>query len=133
MFANTGIPKNKLCKAADTLGYHSYRTDASHAEGAFIQKLWQGSVESEEALDRRHYTHLVGMGCSRPHCQECDAVLKRVLGRDYYRVTAAASGESLLVDQSAIDQDHTYANYYIPPGFREVLEAFTNRMLGTLQ
>ena len=129
MFANTGIPKNKLCKAADTLGYHSYRTDASHAEGAFIQKLWQGSVESEEALDRRHYTHLVGMGCSRPHCQECDAVLKRVLGRDYYRVTAAASGESLLVDQSAIDQDHTYANYYIPPGFREVLEAFTNRTI----
>ena len=128
MFANTGIPARKLRQAADDLSYHSYRTDASHAAGAFIQKLWKGSAENEEALDRRHYTHLVGMGCSRPHCQECDAVLKRVLGGDYYWVTAAASGDDILVRQDAVDR-HTYSNYYIPPGFRAVLEAFTNRTM----
>ena len=127
MFANTGIPERKLRKAAGTLDYHSYRTDESHAEGAFIQKLWQDSAKSEAALDRQHYTHLVGMGCSRRHCKECNAVLKRVLGGDYEQVTAAASGDSILVGPSAVDPDKIYSNYYIPSGFREVLEAFTNR------
>ena len=129
MFANTGIPKPELRKAADDLYYHSYKTYASHAEGAFIQKLWQSSAESEEALDRHHYTHLVGMGCSRPHCKECNAVLKCVLGGDYEQVTAAASGDSILVGQSVVDRNKTYSNYYIPTGFRAVLEAFTHRKI----
>jgi hypothetical protein len=69
---------------AQELGYAIKTGYQAHAEGAFLQFLLQRSQQNEE-----RYTHILGMGCSRMHCQECNCLLKLFLGRIYYMFTAA--------------------------------------------
>jgi uncharacterized membrane protein YkoI len=38
---------------------------------------------------KKRYTHLLGVGCSRPHCKECDVLFQVLLGCDYHQFTAA--------------------------------------------
>jgi hypothetical protein len=69
---------------AHELGYDVIQTQQSHAEGQLIQFL----------LDRHQrrpgwYTHIMGMGCSRCHCVECNALLELFLGKDYDKFTAS--------------------------------------------
>ncbi len=38
--------------------------------------------------------HILGIGCSRLHCKECDSLLKLGLGKDYYKFTATMKLEA---------------------------------------
>lgn len=70
-------------KRAYELGYHIIQSEVSHAEGQFLQFLYQRCKSNPG-----YYTHIIGMGRSRRHCLECDALLKLVLGQSYKRLTA---------------------------------------------
>ena len=89
VFHNGG---DKMCasmeKKARELRYGIRTGYQSHAEGAFIQFLLQRDQQNEE-----RYTHILGMGCSRMHCRECDFLLQLFLGTGYHRFTAAAKHE----------------------------------------
>ncbi len=61
-------------KKAQELGYDVIQAEQSHAELQFIQFL----IRREEVRPGL-YTHIMGMGCSRCYCAECDHVLKGLL------------------------------------------------------
>jgi hypothetical protein len=56
----------------------------AHAEAEFIEFLLHRSKQDPE-----RYTHILGMGCSRQHCKECNCLLKLYLGNNYHKFTAA--------------------------------------------
>jgi hypothetical protein len=56
-----------------------------HAEASFLAFLLYRSENKEHA-----YTHVLGMGCSKKHCQACDSLLKLFLGKNYSGITAVA-------------------------------------------
>jgi hypothetical protein len=56
-----------------------------HAEASFLEFLLYRANNEEHA-----YTHVLGMGCSKKHCLECDALLKLFLGSNYKMITSAA-------------------------------------------
>jgi hypothetical protein len=71
---------------AHELGYDVIKAEQAHAEGQLIQFLL-----------RRHqvrpgwYTHIMGMGCSKCHCAECDILFKLFLGEGYHAVTTSVN------------------------------------------
>ena len=79
---------------AKKLGYDEGSMDKEqaqghiHAEVQFLEFLYTRNATQER------YTHLLGMGCSRQHCKECDGVLRLILGNTYRDFTAAADNES---------------------------------------
>jgi hypothetical protein len=79
---NKPMPPDMRKKAVE-LGYDVIKADQSHAEGQFVQFLCD-----RECRHKGLYTHIVGMGCDRQHCDQCDCLLRLVLGTDYYAVTA---------------------------------------------
>jgi hypothetical protein len=70
-------------KAVD-LNYATRTGYQAHAEAEFIQFLLQRMEQNPE-----RYTHILGMGCSRRHCKECDYLMKLFLGAKYHIFTAA--------------------------------------------
>ena len=56
-----------------------------HAEKAFVEYL----IAENNKPDKEKFTHLLGMGCSRQHCKECDTLLRMFLGANYDDFTAA--------------------------------------------
>ena len=64
-------------------------SENKHAEASFLEFLLYRAEKKEHA-----YTHVLGMGCSKKHCQECDALLKLFLGSNYHVATSAAVGSS---------------------------------------
>ncbi|MEO1300870.1 MAG: hypothetical protein AAFU83_01275, partial [Bacteroidota bacterium] len=86
VFHNGGekeLRSGNLVKKAHTLGYHFIQSQQSHAEGQFIQFLYQRWRQHPG-----YYTHIVGMGCSRKHCPECGFLLQLILGNEYREITA---------------------------------------------
>mmetsp|Transcript_23612 Transcript_23612/g.54959 ORF Transcript_23612/g.54959 Transcript_23612/m.54959 type:complete len:394 (-) Transcript_23612:207-1388(-) len=85
--------KNKMLKnmekKATELCYAIKTSYQSHAEVALLQFLIQRSQ-----LSPNRYTHLLGMGCSRKHCKECDCLLRLYLGANYHLCTAAMQEET---------------------------------------
>ncbi len=77
-----------MAKKAQALRYGIRTGLQSHAEGEFVQFLLQRDRQNEE-----RYTHILGMGCSRMHCRECDALFQLFLGKGYHGLTAAAKNE----------------------------------------
>ena len=99
------------------------------------------------------YTHLVGMGCRKPHCAECDCLFRLILGKNYGTIPAAvkACGDPPLVaiihseppseftierklrykvDEGAAAVDSGVSNkFYIPQGERDLIEIHANRAL----
>ena len=69
---------------AHELGYDVIQAEQSHAEGQFLQCLLHRHRKRPGL-----YTHIMGMGCSRCYCVECDHILKACLGGNYYAVTAS--------------------------------------------
>jgi hypothetical protein len=65
-------------------GYDVIQVEQSHAEGQFLQFLLHRHKKRPGL-----YTHIMGMGCSRRHCAECNHILKRVLGSNYHAFTAS--------------------------------------------
>ena len=76
--SNTMEQKAQELKYAIRTGYQA------HAEAEFIQFLLQRMEQNPE-----RYTHILGMGCSRQHCKECDCLMKLFLGTNYHGFTAA--------------------------------------------
>ena len=77
-----------MAKKAQALQYGIRTGLQSHAEGEFVQFLLQRDRQNEE-----RYTHILGMGCSRRHCRECDVLFQLFLGKGYHGFTAAARNE----------------------------------------
>ena len=80
----TMAQKAKALKYAIRTGYQA------HAEAAFIQFLLQREQQNSE-----RYTHILGMGCSRRHCKECDCLMKLFMGQNYHSFTAAMRENTL--------------------------------------
>jgi len=94
-----------LRNKAHALEYDVIQGKQSHAEGQLIQFL----------LDRHRkrpgwYTHILGLGCSRPICAECDHLFKLFLGEDYQQVISSIydrKGE-ITLNKSMIDNHVSY-------------------------
>lgn len=86
----------KVREKAYMLGYDVIQVEQSHAEGQFVQFLL-----------RRHqvrpgwYTHIMGLGCSRRLCVECNHLLKMFLGDHYHPLVASYcdSSQSIVVTE----------------------------------
>ena len=81
----TMAQKSKELKYAIRTGYQA------HAEAEFIQFLLQREQQNSE-----RYTHILGMGCSRRHCKECDSLMKLYLGKQYAQFTAAMHEQAFI-------------------------------------
>jgi hypothetical protein len=82
------IHKSMNEKAA-ALNYATRTGYQAHAEVQFIEFLLHRNKQNPE-----RYTHILGMGCSRQHCKECDCLLKLYLGANYHNFTAAMQKEA---------------------------------------
>jgi hypothetical protein len=78
-----------MCDEAGKLGYATRTGYQAHAEAEFVEFLLHRNKQNPE-----RYTHMLGMGCSRQHCKECDCLLKLYLGADYHKFTAAMKKEA---------------------------------------
>ncbi len=82
---------------ANELMYGIRNAHLAHAEAQFIDFLLyrarqrKDEIEHEKKARHPSYTHILGMGCSRNHCQECDALCKLFLGEGYTAHTSALS------------------------------------------
>jgi hypothetical protein len=74
---------------AVALNYATRTGYQAHAEVEFIEFLLHRNKQNPE-----RYTHILGMGCSRQHCKECDCLLKLYLGAHYHNFTAAMQKEA---------------------------------------
>ena len=79
-----GSLQRTMREKAEELGYDIINAEQAHAEGEFMQFLLK-----REQNDPGRYTHILGMGCSRLHCAECDPLLNQLLGKGYSEFTAA--------------------------------------------
>ena len=93
----TGKIPPSMRKAAEHLTYGVRNAYLAHAEAQFMDfLLYRARQRTDEIIRHQHpkhprYTHILGMGCSRKHCQECDTLLKLFLGTSYYACTSAMS------------------------------------------
>ena len=87
-----GSLQRTMREKAEELGYDIINAEQAHAAGEFMQFLLGRKQESPG-----RYTHILGMGCSRPHCAECDSLLKLFLGQEYNKFTAAMCVASAVV------------------------------------
>lgn len=83
------VMKPSMREKAEELGYDVIKAEQSHAEGQFLQFLLHRSNYPKNSSNARYYTHIVGMGCSRSHCAECDTLLSLLLGNNYHEVTSS--------------------------------------------
>lgn len=133
----------RLRDVARGLHYDVVQAEQSHAEGQLLQFLYKRSIHDS-------YTHIIAVGCSRPHCVECDCVFRLLLGENYQAVTAAVqplddnehprvqkndnidSTDEFTVaksyryqvdkDARAIDKSRTYDNFYIPEELKDLIQ-----------
>lgn len=120
-FCNNDLMPPALRDKAEYKNYHVVRAEQAHAEGEFLQFLWKRQKQSLP-----EYTHIVAMGCSRPHCAECDVLLQLVLGQGYTAISAAIDASNTPVKEAAaVEADKKYANYYIPQGLQSLIETLT--------
>ena len=128
MFANIGLVNPAVRQAAYMRGYQIIKTRAvSHAEAALLRFLAARRASGPNV--QQQYTHLAGMGCSRLHCRECNAIFDLVLGQGYTAVTAAIdSNGNVLTGAAAVNNNELLTRrYYLHGLIQQVLGAFTNR------
>ncbi|OJW69591.1 MAG: hypothetical protein BGO68_04825 [Candidatus Amoebophilus sp. 36-38] len=58
-------------------------SQGSHAEGGLMQFLQERPTR---------YTHIIALGCSKPHCEFCYELLKRFMGVDFKLEDISTSG-----------------------------------------
>lgn len=75
---------------AGELKYHIVNAEQAHAEGEFVQFL----LKRNDKQGAETYTHIIGMGCSKQHCKECNCLLRLFLGDNYYEFTAVVKREN---------------------------------------
>ncbi len=66
---------------------YSLNSYKGHSEAQLMNFLFDDTIPEQ-------YTHILGIGCSRLHCKECDSLLKLGLGKNYNEFTAAMQQES---------------------------------------
>ena len=149
-FSNEVLMPRANRNKATALGYAVIKAGKSHAECQFLQFLYQRQSKSPQL-----YTHLVGMGCSRLHCSECDLLLNQCFGKKYKDITAAISSASVTgsdVQKGSISEgnnnfkidkeikyeialgsgavkDRQTENYYMPPVLQKLIEHLVNLTL----
>jgi hypothetical protein len=90
VFHNGSDKMNPTMKGkAQELDYAVRTGYQAHAEAEFMQFLLQRIQQNSG-----RYTHILGMGCSRPHCKECNCLWKLFLGSNYHKFTAAMKKEA---------------------------------------
>ena len=90
------------------------------------------------------------MGCSRPHCVECDCLFRLILGKNYSKLTAAAEplgnpdvvtsnitankftvvkerDYEILTGTAAVSKKGPSPRFFIPVGLKELIEIHTGR------
>ena len=90
-FSNSELMPRGFLEQAEELDYAVIKAGHAQAEGQFLQFLY----ERQEQYTKL-YTHLVAMGCSRPHCPECHALLNRCFGKEYQDITTAISSTDVV-------------------------------------
>ena len=91
----TNEMQRSMHNKAEELRYGIRRAHLAHAETQFIYFLLYRAKQREEEIrgngeaSHPRYTHVLGMGCSRKHCQECDVLCKLFLGEGYTACTSA--------------------------------------------
>ena len=106
---STGEMQPSMRQKADDLGYGIRNAYLAHAEVQLIDFLTHraqqrdNEVTTTDQATKPRYTHILGMGCSRKHCQECDALCKLFLGKDYAQFTAATEKLSDEASMPAIE------------------------------
>lgn len=80
---------------ANRKNYDVIQAERSHAEGQMIQFLLNNATE---------YTHIVGIGCSRLYCPECDIMFGLLLGSDWKSISSVVFNtfDSIPVNRSII-------------------------------
>lgn len=95
---STGEMQLSMRKKANDMEYGIRNAHLAHAEAQFIDFLRCRAQQHAYDKTKIKYTHILGMGCSRKHCQECNALCKLFLGNNYPVCTAA-------MEQLTINQD----------------------------
>lgn len=128
-----------MAQKAQELNYAIRTGLQAHAEAVFIQFLLQRSEQNEA-----RYTHILGMGCSRRHCKECDCLFNLFLGKQYHLFTAAMKEQpalpvvtnvgggceivsnvqaALVYASNAVNNEGKKSErYYLPPVLREHIQ-----------
>lgn len=109
------MPKS-YSEQAKYLGYDEGSAGRAHVEGQFLDFLYKRNQ------DQARYTHIVGMGCSRPHCAECDCILKLMLGKKYQTITAAAIEKAKSREVTGVDAPLDENNPHVTLTKREKVE-----------
>jgi hypothetical protein len=91
--SNGSLPPSMRNEAAH-LKYEIKSIEPGHAEVNMVDYLTYSARQYlSEGVDSKPknamYTHILGMGCSRKHCQECNALLNLFLGCGFSIFTAA--------------------------------------------
>lgn len=108
-FSNAKNMSPKCRNQAEDLGYAVIKAPQSHAEGQFLQFLYTRARNRPEL-----YTHIVGIGCSRRHCPECDLLLQLSLGKGYKNVSAViSSGEQKITKLDSTEPDPSSNSFTI--------------------
>jgi hypothetical protein len=108
---------------ANELMYGIRNAYLAHAEAQFIDFLLYRARQRDKERDtdqkkKAQYTHILGMGCSRKHCQECDALCKLFLGHEYLSFTAATEklndGQSMPCIEDLTQGRETHLHMTVP-------------------
>ena len=103
--------------------YHVIQAERAHAEGQFLQYLFQNANE---------YTHIVGIGCSRAYCTECDCLLKLLLDPNWKYIATAAKTEALgvtLLDPQDLVSHQYCRQYKLPAILRKLIQVVVGKRL----
>ncbi len=121
---STGEMQSSMRQKANDLGYGIRNAHLAHAEVQLIDFLVHRAQQRANEMEKTgqavkpRYTHILGMGCSRKHCQECNALCKLFLGKNYSQFTAATSKlkghESIPVVEALAQEDEADLKMTIP-------------------
>ena len=112
---------HETCVAVKEKGYHFIQAERAHAEGQFLQYLFQEAAT---------YTHVVGIGCSRRYCPECDCLLSLLLDVEWKHIASAVT-EGVTIQSAASGMvDTTFCRLYkLPPILRKMIQVVVGRRL----
>jgi hypothetical protein len=86
---STGEMPLSMREKANNLAYGIRNAHLAHAEAQFVAFLIYRAKQRTQDKNKIQYTHILGMGCSKKYCQECNALCKLFLGNGYPKFTAA--------------------------------------------
>lgn len=111
----------EICIAVKERGYHLVQAERAHAEGQFLQYIFQEAGK---------YSHVIGIGCSRLYCPECDCLLSLLLGATWRSIASAATrSDEIQIAQSSIVDTSFCRLYKLPPILKKLIQIVVGRRL----